>query len=81
MKQYPISCLKNIVHIKGIPADALIDEFGQQIKEILQTLKKQKIKVHSTNKNSDKMNLADKLIKLSQQEFKGEETLRSVLNI
>ena len=78
LKQYPISCLKNIVHITGTPADALIDGLDQQIIEILPDLKKQKINVHSTNKYSDKMNLADKLIKLSQQKFKDEETLRSV---
>ena len=81
LKQYPISCLKNIVHIKGTPADALIDELDQLIIEIFQTLKKRKLNVHSTNKNSDKMNLADKLIILSQQKFNDEETLRSVWNI
>ena len=86
LKQYPISCLKNIVHIKGLPADAAIDGptnylTDQEIIEILQTLKKQKINVYSTNKNPDKMNLSDKMIKLSQQKFNDEETFRSVWNI
>ena len=73
---------ENHLHIFRLPMTYfLIDGLDQQIIEILRTLKKQKIYVHSTKKYQDKMNLADKLIKLSQQKFKDEETLRSVWNI
>ena len=73
---------KNHLHIFRLPMTYfLIDGLDQQIIEILRTLKKQKIYIHSTNKNQDKMNLADKLIKLSQQDFENEDTLRSVWNI
>ena len=50
----------------------------REIIEILRTIQKNKIYTHSTNKNKNKMNLADKLIKLSRQEFEKEETLRLV---
>jgi hypothetical protein len=53
----------------------IFDGLDQQIIEILRTLKKRKIYVHSTNKNQDKENLADKLIKLSQQDFEYKDTL------
>ena len=56
----------------------LIDGLDQQIIEILRTLNKQEVYIHSTNTNQDKMNLADKLIKLSQPNFRDEETLRLV---
>ena len=59
----------------------MIDGLDQQIIEILRILKNQKIYIHSTNKNQDKMNLADKLIKLSKQDFEDDDTLRSVWNI
>ena len=73
---------ENHLHIFRLPMTYfLIDGLDQQIIEILRTLKKQKIYIHSTNKNQNKMNLADKLIKLSQQDFEDEETLRSVWNI
>ena len=73
---------ENHLHIFRLPMTYfLIDGLDQQIIEILRTLKKQKIYIHSTNKNQDKMNLADKLIKLSQQDFENEDTLRSVWNI
>ena len=73
---------KNHLHIFRLPMIYfLIDGLDQQIIEILRTLKKQKIYTHSTNNNPDKMNLADKLIKLSKRKFKKEETLRLVLNI
>ena len=73
---------ENHLHIFRLPMIyILIDGLDQQIIEILRTLQKQKIYIHSTNKNSDKMNLADKLIKLSQQHFEDEKTLRSVWNI
>ena len=74
---------ENHHHIFRLPITYFfIDGLDQQIIEILRTLKKQKIFTHSTNKNpTDKMNLADKLIKLSQQKFKDKETLRSVWNI
>ena len=71
---------KNHLHIFRLPMTYfLIDGLDQQIIEILRTLEKQKIYTYSTNPN--KMNLADKLIKLSQQKFNDEETLRSVWNI
>ena len=70
---------KNHLHIFRLPMIYfLIDGLDQQIIEILRTLKKQKIYVHSTNKNQDKMNLADKLIKLGQRNFRDEEILRLV---
>ena len=73
---------ENHLHIFRLPMTYfLIDGLNQQIIEILRTLKKQKVYIHSTNKNQDKMNLADKLIKLSQQKFKDEKYLRSVWNI
>ena len=73
---------ENHLHIFRLPITYFfIDGLDHQIIEILRTLKKQKIYTYSTNKNPDKMNLADKLIKLSQRKFKDEETLRSVLNI
>ena len=73
---------ENHLHIFRLPITYfLIDGLDQQIIEILRTLKKQKIYVHSTKKNQDKMNLADKLIKLSKRKFKKGETLRLVLNI
>ena len=73
---------ENHLHIFRLPITYFfIDGSDQQIIEILRTLKKQKIFTHSTNKNPDKMNLADKLIKLSQREFNDEDTLRSVWNI
>ena len=70
---------ENHLHIFRLPMTYfLIDGLDQQIIEILRTLRKQKIYIHSTNKNQEKMNLAEKLIKLSQQDFKDEDTLRSV---
>ena len=73
---------ENHLHIFRLPMTYfLIDGLDQQIIEVLRTLKKQKIYTYSTNKNPDKMNLADKLIKLSQRKFKDEDTLRSVWNI
>ena len=70
---------KNHLHIFRLPITYfLIDGLDQQILEILRTLQKQKIYTYSTNENPDKMNLADKLIKLSLRKFKYEETLRSV---
>ena len=50
----------------------------QDIIEILRTLKNHKIYTHSTNKNRERRNLADKLIELSRKKFKDGETLRSV---
>ena len=73
---------KNHLHIFRLPMTYfLTDGLDQQIIEILRTLKKQKIYVHSTKKNQDKINLAEKLIKLSQQDFEEKDTLRSVWNI
>ena len=75
---------ENHLHIFRFPfIYFLIDGHDKQYQEIIEiilliSLKDQKIYTHSTNKNKDKMNLADKLIKLSQQEFKDEKTLRSV---
>ena len=73
---------ENHLHIFRLPMTYfLIDGLDQQIIEILRTLKNQKIYTYSTNNNPDKINLADKLIKLSQQDFEDEDTLRSVWNI
>ena len=82
-KQQECKCdPENHLHIFRLPMTYfLIDGLDQQIIEILRTLKKQKIYVHSTNKNQDKMNLVDKLIKLSQQNFEEGDTLRAVWNI
>ena len=81
--QPPCRCdPENHLHIFRLPMIYfLIDGLDQQIIEILRTLNKQKVYIYSTNKNQDKMNLADKLIKLSQQKFKDEKFLRSVWNI
>ena len=56
-------------------------ERHQDVIEILRTLKNHKIYTHSTNKNKDKRNLADKLIDLSRRKFKDEKTLRLVSNV
>ena len=74
---------ENHIHIFRLPFFYfLIDgKQNRDIIEILRTLQKQKIYTHSTNTNPNEMNLADKLIKLSQREFKDEETLRKVWNI
>ena len=53
-------------------------ERHQDVIEILRTLKNHKIYTHSTNKNADKKNLADKLVELSRGRFKDEKTLRLV---
>ena len=75
---------ENHLHIFRLPfVYFLIDgKQNRDIIEILRTLQNQKIYTYSTNPkdlddmNLDEMNLADKLIKLSQREFKDEETLR-----
>jgi len=77
-------CPENHLHVFRLPfIYFLIDgvEKGnrhQDIIEILRTLKNHKIYTYSTNKNQDRKNLADKLIKLSRKKFKDDETLRSV---
>ena len=74
---------ENHIHIFRLPFFYfLIDgKQNRDIIEILRTLKKHKIYTHSTNTNPNEMNLADKLIKLSQRNFEDEDTLRSVWNI
>ena len=72
---------ENHLHVFRLPLIYfLIDGLDHQIIEILRTLEERKIYTYSTNK-SDKMNLADKLIKLSQQEFEDDDYVRSVWNI
>ena len=77
-------CPENHLHVFRLPfIYFLIDgvEKGnrhQDIIEILRTLKNHKIYTYSTNKNRDRKNLAEKLIKLSRKKFKDDETLRSV---
>ena len=79
-------CPENHLHVFRLPfIYFLIDGIEKQgrhqdIIEILRTLKNHKIYTHSTNTDPSKMNLADKLMKLSQQNFDGEENLRLVLN-
>ena len=79
-------CPENHLHIFRLPfMYFMIDGIEKQgrhqdIIEILRTLKSHKIYAHSTNTDSSKLNLADKLIKLSQQNFQDEETLRQVFN-
>ena len=78
-------CPENHLHVFRLPfIYFLIDGIEkqgrhQEIIEVLRTLKNHKIYTNSTNKDPSKMNLADKLIKLSQQNFDDEKTLRLVL--
>ena len=57
-------------------------ERHQDVIEILRTLKNHKIYTHSTNKNKEKKNLADKLIEIRRKfdgkKFNGEKALRLV---
>ena len=77
----------NHLHVFRLPfVYFLIDgmnkqERHQDVIEILRTLKNHRIYTHSTNKNKDKKNLADKLIELSRRKFEDEETLRLVSNV
>ena len=80
-REQPTCCCypDNHLHVFRLPfIYFLIDGSDQQIIEILRTLKNNKIYTHSTNMNGDRKNLADKLIRLSQQTFKDEENLRLV---
>ena len=80
-------CSENHLHVFRLPfVYFLIDGMEKQdrhqdIIEILRTLKTHKIYTYSTNTDPSKMNLADKLIKLSQKHFLDGETLRQVLNL
>ena len=66
-----------------IRPDIRNDRSGELL-DIFNTLEKNKIYIYSTNNYKkeiglDEMNLADKLIKLSEKDFDGQEFLRLVL--
>ena len=79
-------CPENHLHVFRLPfIYFMVDGMEKQgrhqdVIEILRTLKNHQIYTHSTNTDPSKMNLADKLIKLSQKKFLDGETLRQVLN-
>ena len=79
-------CPENHLHVFRLPfMYFLIDDYAMKYRDrsdelfdILHTLKQNKIFIYSTNNNKNEMNLADKLIKLSKEDFEGQE-LRLVL--